>query len=76
MIETSTQRQRVAVRQSWGTAYGWLAELVTEPEHGGEVAHVWGLPAARYARPEVRAVCGVCPDCRHLNDRPACATSL
>jgi hypothetical protein len=77
MIIVPAGQKRVAVRKPWGTAYGWLGELLEQPGQGGEVAHLWGIDVAgSYPRGEVKEVCGVCQDCKRLNDRPACAKPL
>ena len=65
------QGQRVVLFDSEGaTIHGRVHEA------GAEVAlvSVIGAPMWLHQAPtaDLHPVCGVCPDCRHLNERPQC----
>lgn len=67
---------RVIFRYGGQWLHGRAGELSTDAE--GRPA-LWVTPGAVWwhlaGLDDVRRVCGRCPDCRALNDRPACAVA-
>lgn len=68
--------QRVTFRYGEVTMHGFVVELARRPadDLAGAWVRVIGFSAWVHFCPldEVQTVCGICPDCLRMNDKPGC----